>query len=279
MAQPTTRWDARYFQIGFQLLLLSYGLMYLHWNAEWLTYFLYTSSALLIQLAIEYFTSKKYDSWKSALISSLSLCLLLKTNDWYICLIASALTIISKYIFRFKGKHLFNPSAFGLVATIYLTEDAWLSTGQWGSGLILLLGVSALGFIVVTKVQKLDISLAFLLTFVGLLFVRQILYLHWPIDFFVQSVTTGSLLLFSFFMISDPKTAPNHPVARIIWAILIAAIAFYLSAFKWMYNTPILVLVLAAPLVPLLDKVFNYKKFEWNSTSFNQQKNIIHQNV
>ena len=203
---PAMRWDARYFQMGFQVLLLFYGLMYLHWNAEWLNYILYISSALLLQSGIEYFTSKKYDSWKSALISSLSLCLLLKTNDWYICLLASSLSVISKYIFRLNGKHLFNPSAFGIVATIYLTKDAWLSTSQWGSGLVLLLGVSALGFIVVTKVQKLDISLAFLLTFTGLLFTRQILYLHWPFDFFLQSVTTGSLLLFSFFMISDPKT-------------------------------------------------------------------------
>lgn len=279
MARPATRWDARYFQMGFQLLLLSYGLMYLHWEVEWLIYFLYISSALLIQFGIEYYTNKKYDSWKSALISSLSLCLLLKTNDWYICLLACALTITSKYILRVNGKHIFNPSAFGIIATIYLTKEAWLSTGQWGSGLILLLGVSALGFIVVTKVQKLDISLAFLVTFVGLLFARQILYQHWPIDFFIQSVTTGSLLLFSFFMISDPKTAPNHPIARIIWAVLIAAFAFYLSAFKWMYNTPILVLVLAAPLVTLLDKFFNYKKFEWQSTPFFQHKNITHQNV
>ena len=263
MLPPAMRWDARYFQMGFQLLLLSYGLMYLHWNAEWLNYTLYISSALLLQLVIEYFANKKYDSWKSALISSLSLCLLLKTNDWYICLLASALTVTSKYIFRFKGKHLFNPSAFGIVATVYLSKDAWLSSGQWGSGLILLLGVSALGFIVVTRVQKLDISLAFLLTFIGLLFARQILYLHWPLDFFVQSVTTGSLLLFSFFMISDPKTAPNHPVARIIWAMLIASVAFYLSAFKWIYNTQILVLVSAAPLVPLFDKLFKAKLFQW----------------
>ena len=272
---PTMRWDVRYFQMGFQVILLSYGLMYLHWDAEWFNYFLYISSALLIQLAIEYFTNKKYDSWKSALISAFSLCLLLKTNNWYICLLASSLSIVSKYIFRFNGKHLFNPSAFGIITTVYLTGKAWLSTGQWGSGLILLLGVSVLGFIVVTKVQKLDITLAFLLTFVGLLFARQVLYLHWPLDFFIQSITTGSLLLFSFFMISDPKTAPNHPIAGIIWAVLIASVAFYLSAFKWMYNTPILVLVLSAPLVPLLDKLFKAKIFQWkNSIIYKTQINL-----
>jgi hypothetical protein len=53
-------------------------------------------------------------------------------------------------------------------------------------------------------------------------------------------------------MISDPKTAPNHPIARILWAMLIAVAAFYLSAFKWKYNTLIWVLVAAAPLVHCL---------------------------
>jgi Na+-translocating ferredoxin:NAD+ oxidoreductase RnfD subunit len=67
-------------------------------------------------------------------------------------------------------------------------------------------------------------------------------------------------------MISDPRTAPNHAVARIVWAILIAAVAFYLSAFKWMNSTPIYVLVLMAPLVPLLDYLIQAKKFEWKKT-------------
>jgi hypothetical protein len=85
-------------------------------------------------------------------------------------------------------------------------------------------------------------------------------------DYFIHSVSTGSLLLFTFFMISDPRTSPNHPFARIIWAILIAAVSFYLAVFKWKYNTIIWLLVAAAPLVPLLDKIFKAKAFYWTST-------------
>jgi hypothetical protein len=124
--------------------------------------------------------------------------------------------------------------------------------------------VVTLGTIVVTRVQKLDVSLAFLLTYVGLLYWRQVGYLGWPADHFVHSISTGSLLLFSFFMISDPKTSPDHPFARIVWAVLIAAGAFYLSVFKWQYNTAIWVLVMAAPLVPLLDRIFKAQRFNWN---------------
>jgi hypothetical protein len=122
-------------------------------------------------------------------------------------------------------------------------------------------------------VQKLDVSLAFLLTFIGLLYWRQVYILGWPMDHFIHSVSTGSLLLFTFFMISDPRTSPNHPFARIIWAVLIAVVSFYLAAFKWKYNTIIWVLVAAAPLVPLLDKIFKAKSFYWTSTTI--QFNLI----
>ncbi len=67
---------------------------------------------------------------------------------------------------------------------------------------------------------------------------------------------------------SDPRTAPNHLVARIVWAVLIAAVSFYLAAFKWKYNTPVWVLVAAAPLVPLLDRFFKSKAFQWNNYLF-----------
>lgn len=275
--------DARYFQMTFQLLFLSYGLLFLQWKAEWLNYILFIITGLILQWIGDSFLSKKIihpfhwenEGWKSALISCFSLCLLLKTNHWYICIFAAALTVLSKYVIRYKGKHIFNPSAFGIIATVIITKDAWLSPGQWGSGAVIFFAVCCLGFIVASKVQKLDITLAFLITFAGLLFARQVVYLDWSIDVFLQSVSTGSLLLFSFFMISDPKTAPNHPAARIIWAVLIAAVAFYLSAFKWMNSTPIYVLVFAAPLVPLFDRIMKSVKFEWNQQAIRAKSKVI----
>lgn len=255
--------DARYFQVVFQCLFLCYGIFYLHWDAEWELYLTYIGVSLSLQLAIEYFTNKHYDSYKSALISSMGLCLLLKTNNLYVAAGAAAISILSKYILRYKGKHIFNPSALGIAVAVWLGGNAWISPGQWGSNAVLFFGVLSLGVIVVTKVQKLDVTLAFLGTFAALLFARQIIYQGWPMDYFIQSISTGSLLLFSFFMITDPKTTPNHRVARVLWAVAIAGVAFYLTAFKFMNGAPILVLVLAQPLVPLLDALFKAKRFEW----------------
>jgi Na+-translocating ferredoxin:NAD+ oxidoreductase RnfD subunit len=265
--------DPRYFQVIFQAIFLSYGILFLNWNAEWQHYIISIGGCLFFQYAADSIRSKRFlkpiefDRWGfSVLISAMSLCLMLKTNYWCISLLAAFLTVLSKYIFRFEKKHVFNPSAFGIIVTILITKEAWLSPGQWGSNAIIFFAIITLGTIVVTRVQKLDISLAFLLTFIGLLYWRQIYVLGWPMDYFIHSVSTGSLLLFTFFMISDPRTSPNHPVARIIWAILIAAVSFYLAAFKWKYNTPVWVLVAAAPLVPLLDKFFKAREFHWTSS-------------
>ena len=273
--------DPRYFQVIFQAIFLTYGILFLHWNADWEHYVISIGGCLLFQYSADSIRSKRFlkpiefDRWGfSVLISAMSLCLLLKTNHWYISLLAAFLTVASKYVFKFNRKHIFNPSAFGIVATILLTKDAWLSPGQWGSNAVIFFFVVTLGTIVVTRVQKLDVSLAFLLTFVGLLYWRQVYALGWPMDHFIHSISTGSLLLFTFFMISDPRTSPNHPVARIIWAILIAAVSFYLAAFKWKYNTIIWVLVAAAPLVPLLDKIFKAKEFHWTSSII--QFNLIY---
>lgn len=265
--------DPRYFQVIFQVIFLSYGIIFLEWSADWQHYIISITGCLLFQYTADSIKSKRFlktaefDRWGfSILISAMSICLLLKTNDWYVSLLTAFLTVASKYILRFNKKHIFNPSAFGIIATILFTKNAWLSPGQWGSNAVIFFGAITFGTIVVTRVQKLDVSLAFLLTFIGLLYWRQEYVLGWPMDHFIHSVSTGSLLLFTFFMISDPRTSPNHPVARIIWAVLIAAVSFYLAAFKWKYNTPVWVLVAAAPLVPLLDKFFKAKVFHWRST-------------
>ena len=268
--------DARYFQIIFQSVFLVYGILYLHWNADWFLYGTYFITSITTQFICEIVFNKNKlkifsAAWflklqagiPSALISSFGLSLLLKTNHYYIAAFAAFISIVSKYLIRINGKHIFNPSALGIVAAIYFTGNAWISPGQWGSNMVILFGVLSLGFIVTTRVQKIDVSLAFLITFGGLLYVRQITYLGWPMDFFIQSISTGSLLLFTFFMITDPKTTPNHSIARIIWAMAVAAVAFYLTTFKFINGAPIWVLVFAQPLVPVLDKLFKAKPFQW----------------
>jgi enediyne biosynthesis protein E5 len=281
MQLPAFSKDARYFQIAFQSIFLCYGLFFLHWGDETWLYATYFISSLITQFICEFFFGHKeillWQRYKrtipSVLISSFGLSLLLKTNEPWVAVLAAIVSILSKYIIRINGKHIFNPSALGITVAVLFTGNAWISPGQWGSGAVILFAVLCLGVIVTTRVQKLDVSLSFLGTFAALLFARQIIYLGWPVDHFIQSVSTGSLLLFSFFMITDPRTTPNHSLTRILWSAAIAAVAFYLSAFKFLNGAPIFVLIMAQPLVPLLDKLFKAKKFEWtNPKKYTQQE-------
>jgi hypothetical protein len=272
--QPFTL-DPRYFQLLFQAFFLCYGILFLHWDAGLAQYGVIIGACLLFNYTAAGIQRKKFlplfGGWRSwglsILISAMGLCLLLKTDHWWTAVLAASLTVASKYLFRVGNRHIFNPSAFGIVATLTLSGDAWLSPGQWGNYTILFFLILTLGTIVVSSVQKLDISLAFLLTFAGLLYWRQVMVLGWPVDYFIHSISTGGLLLFSFFMISDPRTSPDHPVARILWAIIIAIVSFYLSAFRWKYNMPVWVLVAAAPLVPVLNRFFKARSFEWSSSA------------
>jgi enediyne biosynthesis protein E5 len=274
--------DARYFQILFQSIFLSYGVFYLHWQNELWIYATYFTTSILTFFICEFLINKKEiinaqkikNGIPSVLISSFGLSLLLKTNYWESAAFAAIVSILSKYVCRINGKHIFNPSALGIVAAIFISNDCWISPGQWGSGFVILFAVSCFGFIVLTRVQKLTVTATFLSVFIGLLFIRQIIYLGWPMDFFLQSLSTGSLILFSFFMITDPKTLPNHTLARNIWIVAIACIAFYYSTFKFINGAPIFVLVFAQMLVPILDKLFTAKKFEWEYQKINEEYSI-----
>ena len=267
--------DARYFQILFQSIFLSYGILFLNWQNEYWLYATYFATSICTFFLCEIiFNKNQIDflqkiklGFPSILISSFGLSLLLKTNHWQTAVFAALFSILSKYLIRVKGKHIFNPSALGIVAGIFICQDCWISPGQWGSGFVLLFAACCFGFIVVTRVQKLSVSISFLGVFISLLFARQIVYLGWPMDYFLQSISTGSLLLFSFFMITDPKTLPNNTIARNIWVAAIACLAFYLSTFKFINGAPIFVLVFAQLLVPALDCFFKDKAFQWKTNN------------
>lgn len=255
--------DARHFQIAYLGLFLLIGLSSLGWDLEWKSMSAVIATALTVQTICVYFTTKNYTSWKSALITALGLCLLLKANSiWVLCL-AAALAIASKFIIRFNYKHVFNPANFGIILAILLTGEAWISPGQWGSAIILLFIIGVLGFIVLLKVGRLDTSLSFLLTFFLLEYCRTVLYLGWGWDVLLHKFTNGSFLLFTFFMITDPVTTPNHPKARILWAILIAFVAFSMTNWFYLHTAPIWALIVISPLTVILDKYLKGKRFQW----------------
>ena len=239
--------DARHFQIAYLGSFVLFGIAFLTWYEDWFKFTLFISTAIITQYLGQAMTTPKTGAWKSALITSLGLCLLCKTNTYETAILAAAFAIGSKFLIRYEGKHIFNPVNLGIVASIYLTKDAWISPGQWGSHILLIFLLGALGFLVLRKVDRLDASITFLLVFGGLQFVRSVLYLGWSMDVYMHQMASGTLLLFTFFMITDPMTTPNHRTARIIWVSLIGIASFALSNYMYVYAAPIWVLFFAIP--------------------------------
>lgn len=257
--------DARKFQIVYLGFFLGLGTLFLDWGTDLGKVMMVLGSAMAVQAFFVVIGKAHSSSWMSALITGLGLCLLFRGNDPSTLILASVLAISSKFLLRIKGKHLFNPANFGIIAAILFTQDGWISPGQWGSSVILLFIIGALGSIVLLRVERLDTTLIFLLVFVGLEYVRTILYLGWSLDVLLHRFTNGSFLLFAFFMITDPKTTPDHPMARKVWAVSIAVLAFIMSNWLYLHTAPIWALFFITPLNAVLDSLWKGERFQWLS--------------
>lgn len=255
--------DPRYFQIIFLGSFLVFGLIALDWKINFIVALAIILSVSVTQLIAIKKYKLSYQSILSAFISGLGLILLLRANEIGTYVLAGVLSIAPKFLIRYKGKHIFNPVNFGIIVTILISGDAWISPGQWGSTSLYLLGIGIFSWLVLTKVKQLINGLIFLGTLFALETVYLNLYLEWPMDFVTHKFTSGSLLLFSFFMITDPRTTPNHFWIRGIWAAIIAGISFYLMEFQYISAAPFWVLFFISPLTPFIDSLSKSKTFNW----------------
>lgn len=255
--------DARILQVVFLSSFLLYGVWFLDWTNEINNFIIILPTAILVQLLGIWYFKLPFDSLKSALITTLGLTLLLKTDDIQSLIVASTIAISSKFLIRYKGKHIFNPANIGIIASILFINESWVSPGQWGSSLLLLLMIGSAGIMVLTKAGRIDTGITFLLTLFTLDFLRIIVYQGWEIDVLLHKYMNGSLLLFSFFMITDPATTPNHIKARIIWASGIAIFTFYLQSFVQLHTAPIWALFFISPLTIIFDLMLKSNKFKW----------------
>ncbi len=205
---------------------------------------------------------KVLTSLRSALITSLGLCLLLRSNSPETMAIAGCLAIASKFLFRHHNKHFFNPANFGIIAALTLTNDAWVSPGQWGTDWWYLLLFLGLGGVILKQVGRWDTSIAFLLSYGGLEAVRN-LWLGWSWDVWQHQFMSGSLLLFALFMLTDPRSIPNSQKGRLIWSGAIALATLILQHYFYLSTAIFWSLFIISPLTVLLDAVWNAPRFNW----------------
>ncbi len=264
--------DARDDQILFLSLFLGLGIFTRDWTLQPLTIGVAIATSLTVQLLASLYIHRRIKpespfnpSLRSALITGLGLSLLLRTGHWYTMALAATLAILSKFILRANQKHFFNPANFGIIAVLLLTQDAWVSPGQWGEvGWYSLLFVGA-GGIVLKRVGRWDTTVIFLSTYTLLGAIRN-LWLGWTWDVFTHQLMSGSLLLFALFMLTDPRSIPDARGGRVIWGGAIALLTYILQTYFSIATAIFWALFILAPLTLFLDKKWLAPRFHWETT-------------
>jgi enediyne biosynthesis protein E5 len=257
--------DPRHWQIFSLTVLLAFGLCALGFDQSPVSVATILCCALMAQwICCKAARLLRYDPL-SALISALSLCLLLRAEQLWVLAAASVLAIASKFLIRWNGKHVFNPTNFA-IGVMLLSGMAWISPAQWGSRTWLAFLLSGLAGLVLSRAKRADVALSFLASFVGILFARA-LYLGDPWAIPIKQMQSGALLLFAFFMISDPKTTPDRRGMRIAFGAMVAVLAAYLQYVAYRPQGLMYALFFASPIVPLLDHLCpepSQRRYQWS---------------
>lgn len=258
--------DPRNYQLMVLFSMLIYGLVWLKFdlNVLWLACILLT--AFVTQVVATRFWKLPRFEWRSAIISGLSLCLLMRCPSLSLSLLLASLAILSKFLFRWNDKHIFNPTNFALALGVLVTDQVSIDPGQWGNGALLAFFIACMGIFVSNKACRIDVSLAFFLTYALSLFV----YTTWigeALTVPIQKLQTGSLLIFTFFMISDPRTTPNSRLGRIVFGSVIALAGIYLQLAQGIKAGLIISLVFLSVLTPLIDLLLPGQKFYWTKAT------------
>jgi len=256
--------DPRLFQIATLACLLAYGAANLDFEIRASVTLAIIGTALGVQWLLATLCGRPEPELRSAMISTLSLCLLLRTTSPEIAALAAAAAIASKFALRIREKHIFNPTAFGLAVVLGAADDAWVSAGQWGTAPLAGLWIVGIGSLVIRRAQRSDITWAFLGCYLVLLFSRS-WWLGDPIEIATHHISSGAFLVFAFFMVSDPRTSPDARAGRVLFACLVAATALVLRFEFYWTNALLWALLACAPLVPLLDRWLPADRHQWVS--------------
>ncbi len=167
-------------------------------------------------------------------------------RGWWIYVGTAAVSLLSKHVIKWRGEHIFNPSNIGLVLCFLLLGrtraaplDFWW--GPMSLWLVLALAVIvAGGFLILRRLKLLRVAIGFWITFafaIGVLSLSgHTMTARWhlgPISglhLWLVLITSPEVLVFLFFMITDPKTAPRSPTGRLVYAISLGLLAGVMMA-------------------------------------------------
>jgi Na+-translocating ferredoxin:NAD+ oxidoreductase RnfD subunit len=167
-------------------------------------------------------------------------------------IIIAVLSIMSKYVLRYKGRHLWNPSNFGLSWMLFVAPLSVAGLGiQWGNNLLPMAVIWFLGLLIVNRAKKIHVTLTYVACFIILAYVRCLITGD-PFLAELAPLTGPMYQLFIFFMITDPGTSVSTKKGQILVVILVALVEFVLRLDSFIY-APFYALFLVGPICRFID--------------------------
>lgn len=223
------RGDAR---VPFAAILTVYvllGVVWLGFNRSPTQIALTVFAGCTLDMALHWMLKKREPLFPlSAFISSLSIAILLNyAHDHALLFLPVFLTIGSKYFFTIDGRHHFNPSLFGVSATLLLAGSLISAAPayQWGGSWTMSVVIVAMALsLFVFRIGRGWLIVSFLVFYALQTALRAwLMRAHLPPEMlFIGTMTSPPFFLFTFFMLTDPKTSPSSPRAQVALAFAIA---------------------------------------------------------
>jgi len=179
-------------------------------------------SSIVAEMVLGRIFLGKWPHPASSYITGISVGILLRSPAFWPFALCSLLSITSKYALRIRGRHIWNPSNFGICAMLFLAAQSVASLSiQWGNNFGSLAVIWALGSIILWRARRFHISLTYVLSFIALSFLRSwITGDPWQSE--ISPITGPMYQLFIFFMITDPKTTVRSRKGQCFVAFFVA---------------------------------------------------------
>jgi Na+-transporting NADH:ubiquinone oxidoreductase subunit NqrB len=196
-----------------------------YFNRDLLQLAVAVGSACLLDLALTAFAGRRVAVPLSAYITAMSVAILLESYDWRVFVVAPTWGILSKQLLRDRTGHFFNPSNFAIVMALVLGHGlASVAPGsQWGADYRVAFVIIGLGLLMMRRVKRLDLVLAWMGGFALMGLVRMALG-QGGLVFAWGPMTGAEFALFTFSMLPDPKTSPPTRAGRVAWGLSIAIV-------------------------------------------------------
>jgi enediyne biosynthesis protein E5 len=216
-------------------------------------------ASLLTELILSRIFVGKWPILASAYISGISVGILVRSPAFWPYVVCAVVSIMSKYVLRVNGKHIWNPSNFSISVLLFLAPETVAALSiQWGNYLLPMLVIWFLGSIIIARLHRFHITGTYVACFILLAIVRSFITgSPWQSE--VAPLTGPMYQLFIFFMITDPKTTVKSKFWQSVVVAIVALVEMILRLDHVVY-APFYALFLVGPVALLIEQWMDSRK-------------------